>query len=199
MNKKLLIIYLVIAVIAVAGGVAALVKSPANDLPYEAPIAQSTTTTGVVVSPDKSVPVVAPTSTSVTTKTSVVVKSKPVSSSPLTVVSPNGGEIWKFRSDQEVRWARTTDESANLVVYLSGPTSGVLKTFTVTGKEGVIPVYVGNIMAGDVQTPIKPGKYKIHIVAHRGQPCYGGSCTAEEKANNGITADDWSDAEFTIQ
>jgi len=116
----------------------------------------------------------------------------------VTVISPNGGEVWEIGSKQSIRWESSNALNDAWVALFLKPSGPIIKQkLRVSGSyEWVIPE---QYCAGDVcGFPMKPADdYKIEARLYTGPVICDGDCLPETPQPT-LIASDSSDAPFSI-
>ena len=116
----------------------------------------------------------------------------------ITVLSPNGGEVWKIRSQQTIKWKTTGNIPSNYQIYITLDDNGITGLGKVNINSNEItfkfPQYIAE--GGDMMVPIKTGLHKIKIYLFDGIP-NSGYPNPDIKYGKVVLQDE-SDATFTI-
>lgn len=93
----------------------------------------------------------------------------------ITVLSPNGGEVWKIGSQQIIKWKTTGNIPPNYRIYITIDNGGItgLGKVSINSNEITfkVPQYI--VEGGDMMVPIKTGLHKIKIYLFDGIPNTG--------------------------
>jgi hypothetical protein len=117
------------------------------------------------------------------------------SSTPITLLSPNGGETLKVGATTTISFKTEGDIKDNyrVVIWLEEG-AAPLATIAATTTSHVITIPESILVGGDAVAPLAAGAYKIRVSLHDGEPCTG-FCPPSEVKEIGS---DTSDATFMI-
>ncbi len=116
----------------------------------------------------------------------------------VTVLSPNGGEVWKKGSQQTITWKTGGDIPSNYQVFIAIDGNGYIGTKKVNvGNESYtfnVPKFT--IIEGDMGVELKEGAHKVSVVLYDGDINLGNGVPGGQWGKP--VASDESDSFFTI-
>lgn len=120
--------------------------------------------------------------------------------SDITILSPNGDEMWQIGTTQTIKWSLNTGKvPQDYTVILSlesldGITSGLVAVPYAVSRTFDWKIDI--VFQGDVAFSVQPGNYKLRISLLDGAPCMG-MCPSDAPQPR-VIAEDSSDAPFKI-